>query len=246
MGDEKAEILFPSPPYSDMRTYAEGTDVSISKLINFIKAFSKIATYQIINLGIQRKNNEVVQYWDDYIKTAKEAGYKLLSWNVWVKPNAGSIAGQTAMFPIMHEWLFVFGSTIKQLNATIENTNAGVLKRRHYRTKEGDILNGEFRAVKDRRPIGSVTDVCQEVRHKENAAHPAVFPIDLPFQYIEAMTAGNDIVVDPFLGSGTTMIACENLGRKCRGCEISPEYVAVILERFKTTFPGKEIKLVTE
>ena len=40
------------------------------------------------------------------------------------------------------------------------------------------------------------------------------------------------------------MIACENLGRKCRGCEIDPGYVAVILQRYKDTFPGKEIKLI--
>jgi len=53
-------------------------------------------------------------------------------------------------------------------------------------------------------------------------------------------------VYDPFLGSGTTMIACENLGRKCRGIEIDPGYVAVCLERFKTTFSGKEIKLIKE
>jgi DNA modification methylase len=52
-----------------------------------------------------------------------------------------------------------------------------------------------------------------------------------------------DTVYDPFLGSGTTMIACENLGRKCRGCEISPEYVAVILERFKTTFNKQPVLL---
>ena len=47
------------------------------------------------------------------------------------------------------------------------------------------------------------------------------------------------IVIDSFLGSGTTMIACENTGRKCRGIEISPEYCAVVLERFKDA-TGKE------
>ena len=39
------------------------------------------------------------------------------------------------------------------------------------------------------------------------------------------------IVYDPFVGSGTTLIACERLGRKCRAVEISPAYVAVALER---------------
>jgi DNA modification methylase len=53
-----------------------------------------------------------------------------------------------------------------------------------------------------------------------------------------------DIVYDPFLGSGTTMVACQNLNRKCRGMEISPPYCAIILERMATAFPGIEIKRI--
>jgi DNA modification methylase len=51
-------------------------------------------------------------------------------------------------------------------------------------------------------------------------------------------------VYDPFLGSGTTMVACQNLNRKCRGIEISPAYCAVILDRMATAFPGIEIKRI--
>jgi len=43
----------------------------------------------------------------------------------------------------------------------------------------------------------------------------------------------SELVYDPFLGSGTTLIACHNLGRRCRGIEIDPGYMAVILERFQ-------------
>ena len=49
-------------------------------------------------------------------------------------------------------------------------------------------------------------------------------------------------VYEPFCGSGTTVIACENLERKCRAIEIDPGYVAVTLERFKEA-TGKEPKL---
>jgi DNA modification methylase len=52
----------------------------------------------------------------------------------------------------------------------------------------------------------------------------------------------SELVYDPFLGSGTTMVACQNLNRKCRGVEISAPYVAVCLERMKTAFPSIEIK----
>jgi DNA modification methylase len=46
------------------------------------------------------------------------------------------------------------------------------------------------------------------------------------------------VVYDPFLGSGTTMVACENLKRKCRGIEISPDYCSVILQRMADAFPN--------
>lgn len=49
-------------------------------------------------------------------------------------------------------------------------------------------------------------------------------------------------VYDPFLGSGTTMVAAQNLGRKCYGLEISPAYCAVILQRMADAFPGIEIR----
>lgn len=49
-------------------------------------------------------------------------------------------------------------------------------------------------------------------------------------------------VYDPFLGSGTTMVAAENLKRKCYGIEISPDYCAVILERMATAFPALAIE----
>ena len=66
--------------------------------------------------------------------------------------------------------------------------------------------------------------------------HTCPKPLSLISDIIEPQTTMASVVLDVFLGSGTTMIACENLGRKGRFCEIDPGYVAVALERFKTTF----------
>lgn len=60
--------------------------------------------------------------------------------------------------------------------------------------------------------------------------HPTMKPVDLIEQVI-SMTDDN-IVIDPYLGSGTTLIACERLNRKCRAVEISPAYVAVAIQRW--------------
>jgi hypothetical protein len=66
-------------------------------------------------------------------------------------------------------------------------------------------------------------------------------PTELFSKFIRLYAKGG-IVVDPFLGSGTTMVACQNLNRKCRGIEISPAYCSVILQRMQDAFPGIEIK----
>jgi site-specific DNA-methyltransferase (adenine-specific) len=67
------------------------------------------------------------------------------------------------------------------------------------------------------------------------------FPTPKPLPLVEnelvLTTSNGDVVVDFFLGSGTTLVACENLKRKGRAIEISPAYCSVTLERMHTAFP---------
>ena len=63
--------------------------------------------------------------------------------------------------------------------------------------------------------------------------HPTQKPIELFERLITALTKPGDLVLDPLLGSGTTLIACEQLGRTCYGMEISPQYCQVIIDRWE-------------
>jgi len=75
--------------------------------------------------------------------------------------------------------------------------------------------------------------------------HPTPKPLKVWEWLIERMTVEiGKTVFDPFLGSGTTMVACENTGRKCRGIEISPAYCAVDLQRMTDAFQGIKIAKV--
>jgi DNA modification methylase len=73
-------------------------------------------------------------------------------------------------------------------------------------------------------------------------SHPATFPIKLPEFFITGFSKPQDLIYEPFGGSGTTLVACENLHRKGRGIEISPADCAVILERMSQAFLHLEIK----
>ncbi|MDP2644120.1 MAG: DNA modification methylase [Candidatus Doudnabacteria bacterium] len=253
MGGEKAELLFTSPPYSDMREYS-GND--LSQLYRFISVFAPHAIYQAVNLGIKRKDDEVIPYWDEYLTEAKRAGLKLLSWNVWDKMLAGSISNQSAMFAIEHEWIFVFGETPKAINRTVEKTPDSDKRRKRDRV---DARGKSVRAVRQAdgtmhdsikganytyKNLPTVIQLVPEMARDATSTHPAVFPIALPSVYIEAMTNVGDCVADPFLGSGTTMVSAENLKRRCFGIEISENYCAVILQRMTDAFPDIEIKKI--
>lgn len=251
---EKAEVLFTSPPYADVRMYT-GNELNTKSLAKFISVFSETA-FQVINLGIVRRDDEIIEYWNDYIAEARRAGYKLLSWNVWDKMMAGSIGNQSAMFAIEHEWLFVFGKKSKSLNRTVRKSPESFLRRksdrldakgRHVRSVRQ--FDGEFRdstrgqdyAMKN---LPSVVQLTPEQKRDMTDKHPAIMPVSLPSVILEAMTTEFDVVADPFLGSGTTLVACQNLDRRGRGIEISPEYCAVVLERMATAFSGIEIERV--
>ena len=62
--------------------------------------------------------------------------------------------------------------------------------------------------------------------------HPTEKPVEVPTRAIEFSSNSGAVVFDGFSGSGTTIIACENLGRRCRACEISAAYTAVALQRY--------------
>lgn len=76
---------------------------------------------------------------------------------------------------------------------------------------------------------------------KENALHPTMKPIALIEKQILNSSLRGQIVLDPFGGSGSTMIACEKTNRTCRMAELDPKYCDVIIRRFIETFGGVAI-----
>lgn len=72
--------------------------------------------------------------------------------------------------------------------------------------------------------------------------HKACFPVELPFKAIEDFSKSDSIIYEPFMGSGTTMVASHQLKRKCYGMELDPKYCQVIVDRMKKLDPSLIIK----
>jgi len=86
------------------------------------------------------------------------------------------------------------------------------------------------------------TTVFQIDRPKRSAEHPTMKPVELVSIMLTNSSRSGDLVLDPFLGSGTTMIAAERLGRRCYGMEIEPRYVDVAVRRWEE-FTGRKAEL---
>jgi len=87
----------------------------------------------------------------------------------------------------------------------------------------------------------SVWEIPKPMRSKE---HPTMKPVALVENALLNNSTTGDIIVDFYLGSGTTMVAAEQLGRLCCGMEISPQYCQVIIDRMKRAFPGIPVKKI--
>lgn len=77
---------------------------------------------------------------------------------------------------------------------------------------------------------------------KDGKVHPTQKPVDVMVWCIQSMEITEPSIIDPFSGSGSTMVACENLGYLCQAAEIDPKYCANQLERMSLAFPALQIR----
>ena len=82
---------------------------------------------------------------------------------------------------------------------------------------------------------GNIRDGDPRINEK---VHPNQKPVELHAQILEDFSQPDDIILDCFGGSGTTLIACEVTGRKCLMMELSPDYCNIIINRYKTLTEG--------
>jgi DNA modification methylase len=88
--------------------------------------------------------------------------------------------------------------------------------------------------------LGSVWNVGKD--GSSTYLHPTQKPVELSAMAIENVSTKNNLVLDLFLGSGSTMVASHQLKRKCYGMELDPKYCQVIIDRMKKLDPSLEIK----
>lgn len=134
------------------------------------------------------------------------------------------------------------GTNFRQI--LIWNKNQKILGRQDYQWKYEPCIYGWKEGASHHwysdRTQATVLDFNKPLRNKE---HPTMKPVDLFKYLIQNSSKKNDIVLDLFGGSGTTLIACEELNRQCFMMEYDPTYVDVIIKRWENLTGEKAIKL---
>lgn len=226
MAGEKADMCFTSPPYNS-KDGGYKTDYS--------GATKKFYNHDCDN----RTEDEWVIFCDSVLRLVAshlESAESPVVWNVMYTANCRSGYGRT-MFGGTH------GLSVKETicwdkGAGFPSASKGILSRNwelvfvlskgdKYTTTQGE---NEPRWAKWEIP-----------RPKQQEEHKATFPVDLAARAMCDFGAKGDIVYDPFLGSGTTLIAAEQLSRRCYGMEISPQYCDVIVRRWETLTGEKAV-----
>ncbi len=140
---------------------------------------------------------------------------------VWAKSNGG----MGSLYRSRHELVLVFK---KGTAPHVNNIQLGKYGRNRTNVWEYD---GCSTGTKDRRA--------------DLALHPTVKPAEMIADAIKDASTRGGLILDPFLGSGTTIIACEMTGRICAGLELDPKYVDVIVRRWEAYTGGNTIHAET-
>lgn len=129
----------------------------------------------------------------------------------------------------------------------IWNKDSLVLSRKDYHTKYEPIWYGwkegtRLCPLEDRKQ----SDVWDVPRPKKSDEHPTMKPVELVARAINNSSKRGNIVIDLFGGSGTTLIASEQTGRRCRMMELDPKYVDVIVKRYIGVTGKKDVVLIRD
>ncbi len=228
MAEEKARLIFTSPPYYNAREYAHWD--TIKKYLDDMKV---VISY------IAKNTLDLCVVWN----IGEQAVHRL------------DLSSLTSV-----SFQNLFGLQFRDKIAWLKSggvfdvpRNAHIAKGFYYPAFGWESIliftKGNHPKIESRF-ISELTQDCIDVwairqvssQNESGGFHCAAFPIALAIKALKCYSPENTICYDPFCGSGTTIIACEQLGRRCFAMEIEPRYVDVAVKRWED-FTGKKAVL---
>jgi len=219
--DNSLHLMVTSPPYNVSKEYDE--DLSLKEYLQLLRnVFAE--TYRVLVYGgracvnVANLGRKPYIPLSDYISHMMiKIGFKMRGEIIWAKGAGAGVSmawgsWQSASNPVLrdtHEYILVFSK--------------GAFDRKKE-DRENTITKEQFMEW-----TKSVWTMNPESAKK--VKHPAPFPVELPYRLTQLYTFKGDVVLDPFIGSGSTAIAALKSERKYIGYDIDPEYIKIAEER---------------
>lgn len=218
MAGEKADMVFTDPPYN----LAGNHDGELSLLAN-----ARPNSYgKLKDAAWNRSDFDVRPALDRILEVVKENTTVYVSLSHYSAPKC---------WEWMSEWAKFYGFCIWKKTNPMPS-----LSKRHW-TWDTEIICYATRGkhVFNFPAQGHASSVWESATASGHGDHPTPKPVTIPKIAIQHSSKAGDLLFEPFCGSGTTIVACEELGRRCYAAELEPTYGQVIIERWQK-FSGKK------
>jgi len=233
MGSERAAAVFSDPPFN-VKIDGHVSGLGNIRHREFVMAAGEMtpevfAAFLQTSLARMKASSHpgslayICMDWrhiGELLDAARSLSLDLVNLCVWTKPNAG----MGSLYRSQHELVFVFKFSPGRHRNNVQLGAYGRSRSNVWAYAAGP---GFGRAGEEGRLA---------------ALHPTVKPTAMVADAILDVTRRGDIVLDPFLGSGSTLMACERTGRRCHGLELDPLYCDIIVRRWQT-YTGSEARL---
>lgn len=236
------DLVITSPPYDKLRTYNEYSfpfeEIAI-ELYRVIKDGGVMVW--VVNDSTKNGNESSTSF-----KQAlyfKDIGFNLHDTMIWIKDGGGAI-GSNKCYTQNFEYMFIFSKNkIKTTNLIYDKPNNSFGKYNGGIKMGRRLATGEHK-IENRKPAKefSKRNNYWYIPPQKGGEHPAVFPDILVNDHIISWSNENDLIYDPFMGSGTVAKMSILNNRNFIGSEISSEYCNIIEQRIKNALEEKKIK----
>ncbi len=242
MRGNKADMVFTDPPYNvNYKGSGENTSNGILndkmdsvKFREFlVAAFKQVRTAIKGGAGLYVFHASSTQaIFEDAIVANEMEIHNQLIWN---KPSAGLGMGD---YRAKHEPFFYAGVREVKPNFYGDRTHTTILDFQ----KTDTALANWAKQQKEAESQGRTTIWTMKREPTKDYVHPTQKPVELVMYALNNSSKVDDVVLDPFLGSGSTLIACEKTNRACYGLELDPRYADVIVQRWVEYTSNRNIK----
>lgn len=235
--DKCIDMVLTSPPYDSLRTYKgyswdfENVAKELARVLKDGGVIVWIVNDATVNGSETGTSFRQALYFMDL-------GLNLHDTMIWKKPTFTATGSLKYRYAPVFEYMFVFSKgKIKTFHPIKDRKTIYPNKTYHgtVRNADGTFKEISGAGIKKTGDYGQRFNVweCPTLPNRERTGHPAQFPVKLAKDHIISWSNEGDVVLDPFMGSGTTAIACIESNRHYIGIDISKEYCELAENRIK-------------